>query len=109
MTHRQIRRLSIAPLAFFGLLALAGCVMTISSRPVVLPDGHLGYDVRCNGARNDIGDCMNEAARGAVLTSCRSLALPRLMHGGRTEPAGTLSAGSEKPAVTNFDDTRPPG
>jgi hypothetical protein len=61
--HGQIRRSSIGPLAVLGLLALAGCVTPISSRPVVLPDGHLGYDVRCNGARNDIGDCMNEAAR----------------------------------------------
>jgi hypothetical protein len=63
VTHRQIRRSSIGLLAVLGLLALAGCVTPISSRPVVLPDGHLGYDVRCNGAHNDIGDCMNEAAR----------------------------------------------
>lgn len=59
----QIRRLSIGPLALLGLLGLSACVTTISSRPVVLPDGHLGYDVRCDGVRNDIGDCMNEAAR----------------------------------------------
>jgi hypothetical protein len=63
MARKQIRRLSIGPLAVLGLAALGGCVTPISSRPVVLPDGHLGYDVRCNGARNDIGDCMNEAAR----------------------------------------------
>jgi hypothetical protein len=63
VTPRQIRRLSIGALAVLGLLALAGCVTPISSRPVVLPDGHLGYDVRCNGEGNDIGDCMNEAAR----------------------------------------------
>lgn len=63
MTLRQIRRLSIGPLALLGLLGLSACVTTISSRPVMLPDGHLGYDVRCNGVRNDIGDCMNEAAR----------------------------------------------
>jgi hypothetical protein len=63
VTCRQIRRLSIGLLMLLGLFALAGCVTPISSRPVVLPDGHLGYDVRCNGAHNDIGDCMNEAAR----------------------------------------------
>jgi len=62
MTLRQMR-LSIAPLALLGLLGLSACATTISSRPVVLPDGSLGYDVRCNGASNDIGDCMNEAAR----------------------------------------------
>jgi hypothetical protein len=59
----EIWRTSIGPVAVLGLLGLTGCVTPISSRPVVLPDGHLGYDVRCSGARNDIGDCMNEAAR----------------------------------------------
>jgi hypothetical protein len=63
VTCRQIRRSSIGPPAALVLLALSACVTPISSRPVVLPDGHLGYDVRCNGAHNDIGDCMNEAAR----------------------------------------------
>jgi hypothetical protein len=61
MTHRQILRTCLGLLALLALLA--GCVTPISSRPVVLPDGHLGYDVRCNGARKDISDCMNEAAR----------------------------------------------
>jgi hypothetical protein len=63
VTRRQIRRMLIGPLALLGLVALGGCATPISSRPVVLPDGHLGYDVRCNGSHNDIGDCMNEAAR----------------------------------------------
>jgi hypothetical protein len=63
VTCRQIRRSSIGPLAVLGLLALSGCATPISSRPVVMPDGHLGYDVRCNGTHNDISDCMNEAAR----------------------------------------------
>jgi hypothetical protein len=63
VTRAQIRRILIGALAMPGLVALSACVTPISSRPVVLPDGHLGYDVRCNGARNDIGDCMNEAAR----------------------------------------------
>ena len=63
VTCRQLWRSSIAPLAALGLLALSACVSPITSHPVVLPDGHLGYDVRCNGAHNDISDCMNEAAR----------------------------------------------
>ena len=63
VTFRLMRRIAIEALTVLGLLALSGCATAISSRPVVLPDGHLGYDVRCNGTRNDIGDCMNEAAR----------------------------------------------
>jgi hypothetical protein len=42
------------------VLALQGCV---TSRPVALPNGRQGYAVNCPGARRDIGDCMNEAAR----------------------------------------------
>lgn len=61
MIHRQGSRVCLGLLAL--LASVAGCVTPISSRPVVLPDGHLGYDVRCSGARNDISDCMNEAAR----------------------------------------------
>jgi hypothetical protein len=63
VTRGQMRRMLMGPAAALGLAALHGCATPVSSRPVVLPDGHLGYDVRCNGARNDIGDCMNEAAR----------------------------------------------
>jgi hypothetical protein len=63
VTFGQLRRISIETLALVGLVALSGCATPISSHPVLLPDGHLGYDVRCNGVRNDIGDCMNEAAR----------------------------------------------
>jgi hypothetical protein len=38
---------------------LTGCV---TSRPVALPNGTQGYDIRCPGTARDISDWMNKAA-----------------------------------------------
>jgi len=43
-----------------NLTVIAGCV-SASSHPVILPNGHQGYAIRCHGAHHDIGGCMNVA------------------------------------------------
>lgn len=42
------------------LPALAGCV---TSKPVNLPNGQIGYVIQCDGAARDMGDCMNHAGK----------------------------------------------
>lgn len=45
-----------------GLGGCAGRPLYTGSTPVALPDGTQGYAIHCNGIRNDVSSCMNEAA-----------------------------------------------
>jgi hypothetical protein len=57
-------RLRILLVGLLYLGSFTGCVpASVASRPVALPNGQQGYDIRCNGTHHDVGDCMNEAAR----------------------------------------------
>lgn len=52
----MVQRLSYAILL---AALLTGCV---TAKTVHLPDGRLGYNIHCNGAARDVGDCMDKAA-----------------------------------------------
>jgi hypothetical protein len=45
-----------------ALVACAALSACVTARPVSLPNGTQGYDIRCPGGARDISDCMNKAA-----------------------------------------------
>jgi|SRR5450631_3457713 hypothetical protein len=64
----------LAPQLSFLVLAavaLGGCAFVVGSRPVALPDGTQGFEIRCNGAARsgdtaDVGGAVAPMGNGAV-------------------------------------------
>jgi len=40
------------------MFLLSGCV---TAKPITMPDGAAGYEIKCPGTARSIGDCMNKA------------------------------------------------
>jgi hypothetical protein len=51
--------------AVLSLIVLCSCALPahVYSKPVTLPSGKQGYLVACNGTRNTIAECIEEAAK----------------------------------------------